>query len=383
MAVMPKVRILHFAQAINRSDIIDTVVSRLDRERFEIQALVGLPARRSGPYPPGVPYPIRQLGFGFSYLNLPRALAALIREMRRFRPHVLHAHHFNENLVATVAARVLGLQGYVIGRHYSDHIYFLTRGLKRRLFLSAEAFCNRSAARILVPTADVASILVDRQGVPASKVAVIPFALELELMRVSAPGAPERLRAQYGLNGRYVIMAACRLSAEKGLDFLLEAMSGILASNPDARLVLLGGGPYESELRRRTQDLGLSRVVTFVGWTDAALDWIAASDVVVQPSECESYCQVLVEALAMRKPVVMTPVGIAPDVLGAGRGGLLIPMRDPAAIFHAIGHLMSHPDLGISLAEAGRQHLVKTMDAAAIAREYERQYDRLVAMFRT
>jgi len=378
---MPRVRVLHFAQTINRSDFIDTVISRLDRERFEVQALVGLPQRRSGPYPPGVPYPIRQLGFGFSYLNLPRALAALRREMRRFRPHVLHAHHFNENLVAAVAARALGLKGYVIGRHYSDHIYFLTRGLKRRLFLAAESFCNRSAARILVPTADVASILVDRQGVPASKVVVIPFALELELMRVSAPGAPETLRTQYGLVGRYVILAACRLSVEKGLDFLLEAMPGILASNPDVRLVLLGGGPYESELRRRTQDLGLGKVVTFVGWTDAALDWIAASDVVVQPSESESYCQVLVEALAMRKPVVMTPVGIAPDILRAGRGGRLIPTQNTGAIVQAVEGLMKLPDLGISLAEAGRRYVLEMMDADAVTQHHERIYGQLAAPF--
>jgi glycosyltransferase involved in cell wall biosynthesis len=371
---MDRIRILHFARIVNRSDFIDTVLARLDRSLFDVRALVGLPAKRSGGYPPGAAYPIRILGFSFDYVNLVRMFLALASEIRAFRPHVVHAHHFNENVVASLALRSKMRPAYVIGHHYSDHIYFLTRGLKRRVLLGAEAFCNHRADRILVPTRTVAALLTERQGVPATKVTTIPYALELDLLRPTSPEAVTRIRSAEGLQRSYVILSPCRLSAEKGLDHLLVAMPRIRAMNAAVRLVLLGSGPCERELRQRAVALGVGDIVRFAGWRDDALDWIAAADVVVQPSECESYCQVLIEALVLGTPVVMTPVGVAPEVMADSRGGSLVPVRDSDAIAEAVGELMATPGLGSRLAEAGRAYVLEHMDAARITREHEDIY---------
>lgn len=371
---MDKLRVLHLAGIINRSDFIDTVLSRLDRSRFEVRALVGVPARRTGRYPPGAPYPTRVLGYPFDYWNLARLLASLASEVRTFRPHVLHAHHFNENLVAGLASGLGAVPRYVIGRHYSDHIYFLTRGLKRRVLLLLEGWCNRRADRIVVPIRSVAALLTRSQGVPSEKVATIPYALDLDLLRPTSVDAARRIRSMEGLEGKYIILSSCRLSGEKGLDHLLAAMPRIRAMNPAARLVMLGSGPDERELRLRALALGIGDIVRFAGWRDDALDWIAAADVVVQPSECESYCQVLVEALVLGTPVVMTPVGVAPEVMADSRGGYLVPIRDSGAIAEAVCHLMTNPGLGPTLANAGRTYVLEHLDADHITKQHEELY---------
>lgn len=371
---MDRIRVLHFAEIINRSDFIDTVASRLDRSRFDVRALAGVPARRGGGYPPGSPYSTRVLGFRLGYWKLPRMIAALVSEIRSFEPHVLHAHHFNENLAAALALRLAAVPAYVIGHHYSDHIYFLTRGLKRRALLRAEGSCNRRAHRIVVPTQSVASLLTARQGVPHEKVVTIPYALELDLLTPTSDDAASRLRAAEGLEGKYTIVSACRLSSEKGLDHLLAAMPRIRAMNASARLVLLGSGPYERELRQRAAALALADVVRFAGWRDDVLNWVAAADVVVQPSECESYCQVLVEALVLGTPVIMTPVGVGPEILADRRGGRLVAMRDSGAIAEAVGELMANPDLGPALAESGRAYVLEHMDPSSITRQHEKLY---------
>lgn len=371
---MDRIRVLHFAEIINRSDFIDTVASRLDRSRFDVRALAGVPARRGGGYPPGCPYATRVLGFRFGYWNLARMVTALVSEIRAFRPDVLHAHHFNENLAATLALGFAAVPAYVIGHHYSDHIYFLTHGLKRRAFLRAEGLSNRRAHRVVVPTQSVASLLTARQGVPREKVVTIPYALELHLLKPTSDDTASRLRAAEGLEGKYTILSACRLNSEKGLDHLLAAMPRIRAMNASARLVLLGSGPYERDLRQRASALKIEDVVRFAGWRDDVLDWIAAADVVVQPSECESYCQVLVESLVLGTPVIMTPVGVAPEVMADLRGGRLVAVRDSGAIAEAVGELMANPELGPTLAKSGRAYVLEHMDAASITKQHEEVY---------
>ncbi len=163
------IRVLHFAGIINRYDFIDTVLTRLDRSKFEVSAITGVPARRVGPYTKEEAYPSRVLNFEFIRRNYTGMLSELVREIRRFRPHILQAHHYDENIVASIAVRLARVPCYVIGRHYSDHIYYLTRGAKRKAFLAAENICNKTATRIVVPAQEVASLLTERQGVPCRK----------------------------------------------------------------------------------------------------------------------------------------------------------------------------------------------------------------------
>ena len=207
-------------------------------------------------------------------------------------------------------------------RHYSDHIYILTRGLKRSAFLKAEAFYISRANRVLVPVESDARFLIHQQRVPREKVVVLPFGFDFGRASISSPEAPERLRRSYGLEGKYVALTCCRLSREKGLDYLIPIISEVRARHQDFRLVMVGSGSLEEKLRREIAELGIGDVVQMVGWRDDAIDWIAAADLVIQPSRGESFCQVLLEALALKKPVVMTPVGAGPEIIGQNeRGG--------------------------------------------------------------
>lgn len=371
------IRVLHFAGIINRFDIIDTVLTRLDRNRFEVFALTGSPPRQVGAYPLGTDYPTRCLNFEFTRSNYLRMFRSLVEEVKRVRPHILQVHHYDANLVASAVVRVLGLRSYVIGRHYSDHIYFLTHGLKQKLFLEGENFSNRTADKIAVPSLEVAQLLIQKQGVPKEKVAVIPFGLDFDKYRTSSADAPQRLRREFHLQNKYFILACCRLSPEKGLDYLIRAFVRVRTQNQDARLVFVGNGSFELELRSLSHSLGLDDAVTFVGWRDDALDWIAAADLVVQPSFAESFCQVLFEALGFAKPVIMTPVGAAPEVIGDNERGRIIPKGDSAAIASAICELMQDRQLGNELGRLGQSFIYQNMGADRTARLYEQLYTQL------
>ena len=368
------IRVLHFSNAIYPYDVVDTALTRFDKAKIDLLALTGLAASPAGDYKVGEKYDVECLGYKFERRNYSKMFLALTNKIRAFRPQVLHAHGYDENLIASLAVKVARVPCYVIGRHYSDHIYFLTRGLKRKAYLAAEGFCNKTATRIAVPTEGVARILTDIQGVPGEKVTVIPFGLDFNKYCASSPDAPSRLRSEYGLEGKYLAVACGRLNPEKGLEYLLRAIPRVRRFNEDFRLVMVGSGAREGELRKLCRELGLEDVAQFVGWRSDAMDWIAAADLVVQPALCESWCQVLFESLAFTKPIIMTPVGAAPEVIGNNERGRLIPPGDSDAIADAIIELMNDRELGRSLAEAGRAYIYQHMDADRSARNYEELY---------
>ena len=372
------IRVLHFAGIINQHDFIDEVLSRLDRAQFEISALTGVPARRQGPHDNGTEYPKRTLNIEPRLGNYRKLFFALVGEIRRFRPHILQAHHYHEALIASLAIRMTRVPYFVIGHHYSDHIYYLTKGLKRKVLLELEMLCNASASHIVVPTNGVASLLTERQRVPTNKVSVIPYGFDLAHFQPSSPNIASQLRREQGLEGKYVILTCCRLSKEKGLDYLLRAMPELSARNGNLLLLVLGGGPEEQALKDLSRSLGLGNVVRFLGWRDDAIDWMATADLVVQPSFCESYCQVLVEALALGKPVVMTPVGIAPEVIGKDERGRLVPPGDTRALVSTIAEVMTSPEKGRSLAQNGAAYVRKNLAADLAAYRYRHLYESLL-----
>lgn len=375
------IRVLHFTRIINRHDFIDTILSRLDRRRFEITALTAAQPARWEPHPPDEAYPITCLHAPIRRTHYPRLLAALMRTIRATRPHILHAHHYDEALLASIAVRLLGGPPLVIGHHYSDHIYYLSHGWRRRAHLAVEAYTNRAAARIVVPAQEVWQLLVERQGEPASRVEVIPYGLPFERYRASSADAPARVRHEHGLDGRFVVLACCRMNREKGLEYLLRAIPELRRRHPDLTLVLVGDGDasYKSELMALVRRLAIDDVVSFLGWRADALDWMAAADVIVQPSLCESYCQVLIEGLALGKPVVMTPVGAGPEVIGANERGRLVPRADADALAGALDELATDRTLGARLGAAGREYVEQNMRIDDIVARHAALYEDVAA----
>ncbi len=374
-----KIRVLHFAGIINRHDFIDSVLSRLDRSRFEVSAITSIPPRRTGVYSSNTTYPNRVLGFPFCRSTFLRTVTALVREVREFRPHILQSHHYTETLAAAMVVRRCGIPGFVIGHHYSDHIYVLAKGLKRQVYLAGEAFCNRTANRVVVPAADVAELLTARQGVPATKVAVIPYGFDFGGVPIPSPEAVGRIRTKHDLHGKFVIVTSCRLNREKGLDYLLRAIPKVKSHRSAIRVMMLGDGPYASRLRHLSRELGVENAVEFVGWQNDAMDWIAAADVVVQPSLSESFCQVLLEAAFCGKPVVMTPVGAAPDFIGQNERGCLVPPEDTDAIAEALIRLMKDRRRARELGCRAQKYLKEQMGAGTSARAYMELYEAVLS----
>lgn len=152
-----------------------------------------------------------------------------------------------------------------------------------------------------------------------------------------------------------------RISAEKGLDVLIDAMERIAAGRcRDITLTLVGsdflGSEYGNAFRSRVAASGVADAVTVKGYVPygpALWQIYDAHDALVLPSFTEGFPQVLLEAMARGLPVVATAVGGVPRLVRDGENGLLIPPGRPDALARAVTRLAGDPDLRTRLARAG------------------------------
>ena len=163
-------------------------------------------------------------------------------------------------------------------------------------------------------------------------------------------------RAELGCDSQtFLIGTVSRLGEQrKGIDYFLGMARLLASASPQVRFVVVGGGPLQAELEERAHALDLTSHIVFTGNRRDIPRLLAAMDVFVMPSLYEGGPITVLEAMAMAKPVVSTPVGMVPDVVEDGRNGLLVPTGDSAALARAVSRLLDDPALAAALGEQAR-----------------------------
>jgi glycosyltransferase involved in cell wall biosynthesis len=160
-------------------------------------------------------------------------------------------------------------------------------------------------------------------------------------------------RAMAGGDRFSLLCAVGNVIPRKGHDILVRT----LALLPDARLVCVGRFDdlaYLDDLKRLASELGVEGRLSFTGYQPDPAPYMRYADVFLNASRSESFCMVLIEAMASGVPVVATDCPVGPsDVLEGGSAGLLVPCDDPAAMAKAITQLCSDNALRAKLIDAG------------------------------
>ncbi len=172
------------------------------------------------------------------------------------------------------------------------------------------------------------------------------------------------------------IVTVARLSPEKGLPFLIDAMKITRHSVPDAELFIVGGGALEAELKAFAHARSLQDVVHFLGAKPnlEAMAEVARSTIFILPSLGEGLGIVLLEAQALGVPVIGTNVGGIPDVITDGETGLLVPPSNPQALADAMTRLVSDAALRDRLAANAASKLSR-FDWDRITESYRSLYE--------
>ena len=142
-----------------------------------------------------------------------------------------------------------------------------------------------------------------------------------------------------------LIVCVGRLCVEKSQDLLVLALAELRKRNIDAQLELVGDGPLRPRIEALVQRHGLQRQVTLTGWASSAavFDRLRASRVMALPSVSEGLPVVIMEALALGRPVIATYVAGIPELVRDGQEGFLLPAGDLNALVNALERALTTP----------------------------------------
>jgi D-inositol-3-phosphate glycosyltransferase len=231
--------------------------------------------------------------------------------------------------------------------------------------LEAERRIVQEVDRLVAATPVEKAQLVWLYGATPSHISVIPPGVDLERFR---PLPKEEARRVLGFppDRRYVLFVG-RIEPLKGLETLMRAVAILAQECPtwtrDFAVVIIGGdpdAPADAEMRRLQrlrEDLGVSDLVTFLGAKaqETLPYYYNAADVVVMPSDYESFGLVALEAMACGTPVIASEVGGLVYLVRHGETGLRVPRRQPIALARALDRLLRDEGLRRRMGESGRR----------------------------
>lgn len=269
------------------------------------------------------------------------AMRAILRVRQ---PHIIQTHNVKSHFLV----KLLGLY-----RHcpwVAFHHGYTSTNLKMRAYNKLNLWSLPTADRVVTVCRSFATDL-SHQGVSPNKIVVQHNSIRGPLNATDEEKILTRESLQVTGADR-VILSVGRFSREKAQIDLIRAVAQMQATNPTTglKLVLVGEGPEEENLRREVQRLGLKSHIVFAGHTRDVRPYYAISDLLVLPSHSEGSPNVLLEAMAARLPIVATNVGGIPEIVEHNKTALLVPPGNPQSMALAIYRLLSEPEMASRLA---------------------------------
>jgi len=287
----------------------------------------------------------------------------LIRQLRAFRPHVIHAHSgtWYPAAVARLALRSPRLV-------FTDHGRYLPEPAGRLL---VERFLAAITDAVVAVTGSLAQYVRDSLGI---EVRVIPNGIDMARYHAIDPAARGRLRDEWGVgDDEPLLIVVGRFFAVKNHAGVLRAFARLVTDYPRAKLVLVGSGPLLDEVRQQAAALALDERVLFTGFRADVPECLSAADIWINASFTEALPVAMLEAMAAGVPIVATAVGGVPETLGDPPAALLAPPGDIAALEAALRRLLDDPALGTANAARARA-LAQRYTLAAMADGYAALY---------
>lgn len=289
-------------------------------------------------------------------LSVVRAIAD---HLRREQVDLLCTHDYRSAVFGGLASRAARTRWIAFSRGFTSD------DLKVRLYHAIDKVVVRFADHV-VAVSHSQKRKLERLWVPSHRISVVPNAIDPGFF--AGVGRID-LRARFDLPAdAIVVVAGGRFSREKGQAHLVRAASLAAASERRLRFVLFGHGPDLERVRDEVRRLDLERVVICPGFERDVLACIHGADLLVNPSLSEGLPNIVLEAMALAVPVVVTNVGGHPELVEDHVTGRLVPAADPPAIAEAVLELARDPDLAGALAANARR---SAMDRYTFDRQYE------------
>ena len=309
-----------------------------------------------------------------SAARLPRSVLTLVKIIRREGIDVLHTQKIN-SLDGVIAARLTGIASVQSIHENPAPPLWLWQLLSSIIYALNDQ---------IIVSCDETSRQVPALNPSRRKISKIHNGIDLTAFQDQGVSS---LRVEFGIpDTAKVVGVVSRLAPSKGIEYFLQAIPQILALHSDVYFMVVGdtttGSPseldYNQSLHSLVRDLGVASQVIFTGTRQDIVAVLQAIDIFVHPAKADILPVVIMQAMAMARPVVATHVGGIPEEVDDRVTGILVPPGDSLALAEAIMRLLESPDLRQSMGRAGKRRCEQHFSISQYVQEIQRVYHQIL-----
>lgn len=298
------------------------------------------------------------------------AFWTLFRHFGSVKPNVVHTWLFTADLYGRLAAWLAGVPKIVSGvRNTIEDMPRHHRWVNRFFAVGTD--------RITVNAQAIRGDLVKALGIPDSKISTIYNGIDLK--KIPTFGVNGKYRHEWNISekARCVVMIA-RMAPQKDHETFLRAARLVLREEPDAYFVLVGDGPLRKNLEDLAKGLGIANQVRFAGERRDIWEILQHVDLFVLATHFEGCSNVILEAMAVGKPVVATDAGGNSELIEEGKTGFLVGRQNAEDLAKKILRLLRDPEGSQKMGIAAKQRIEENFTLAQTVRATESLYLELV-----
>lgn len=297
-------------------------------------------------------------------IHVPKECLRLYHYLRTWKIDVLHMHSttFRGQLYALMMARLAGVKRIYVTEHLApdEKLPVPERALRSLVTRLIDGLVCVSQKNYLARAAHLYT--------PQHRTTVVNNGVDLDDFPTIPESALANLRTQYDLpDDALIIGTVVRFEPEKGLNYLFDAMPEILAACPNTYLLMVGDGSLREELAAQAERLGFADQVRFTGFQSDPRPYLGLLDVFVLPVPVGSMSIGLLEAMAMRRAVIITFGGEGEAVVH-GESGFCAEPRNSASIASHTIQLLQDSHLRAQFGEQAYQRIASTFSAQQVAK---------------
>ena len=392
---MGKTRVIHIITRLDKGGSAETtlhIVSSLNMEKYDVFLAHGLSresnmsimekevvesdlllAEAKGVRVFALPSLVRRLSFKNDLL----AFINIYRLIKRIRPHIVHTHTSKAGLLGRLASFLARVPIIIHTPH--GHVFHSYYGpVMTKVFVFAEKILSFMTDKITALTNRERDEHLEEGIASIEKYVVIHSGVMLDrLMNMSVDAGA--VRGKFGIaQDSNVIGVVGRLVPIKGHKYLVSAAKRIIKEFRNTVFVFVGDGYLSSRLERQAESVGVRKNIIFTGWRKDAVEILDLFDILVLPSLNEGMGKVLVEGMALGKPIIASNVGGIIDLVRNGENGILVPPGDSDALGEAILQLLKDKNLSEKLGKNGKAMVYPEFDASVMVKQIDDLYESLL-----
>jgi len=313
-------------------------------------------------------YKIYVNSYRLKYLNPLINIFETYQLLKKCKFDLIHTHGYRADVLGIFLSKLLGVP--VISTCHG----FISNDLQLKLYNRLDHFVLRFSQRIIAVSQGIKSDLI-KSGIKESRTRLIQNAVGVSYSDELFAQNRFAKRQKYSIAEKdFVVGYIGRLSEEKGIRYLIEAIALQVRSAFPVKLLIIGEGPQRKELEEFVEKENIKRNVIFAGFQNDIGDWLPAMDVFALPSLTEGTPMSLLEAMAYGIPVIASAVGGVPQVIDSGEEGILVSAGKPQDLSDAI--LLLYKDIALRerFSEAAKKKIKLKYNIEDWTRTIEAEY---------